>query len=86
METIASAAIMHNGQPAWLPAPARHHHVMFYILCHNPDAILGPEAQGFITSDGRFVGRKEAAHIAKASGQITETKFQPDYLFSEDVW
>ncbi len=39
--------------------------------------------QGFVTSAGRFVSRKEAAEIAFAAGQIEEEK---DILFSEDVW
>lgn len=39
--------------------------------------------QGFVTSNGRFVGRDEAAQIAFKSGQIKELK---DELFSEDIY
>jgi hypothetical protein len=39
--------------------------------------------QGFLTNKNRFVGRKEAAHIAYSSGQISELK---ETLFSEDLW
>lgn len=39
--------------------------------------------QGFITSDDRFVGRKEAGQIAFDAGQ---TKKLSEYLFSEDLY
>lgn len=39
--------------------------------------------QGFLTNLNRFVGRKEAAHIAFNAGQIDQLK---ETLFSEDVW
>ena len=41
------------------------------------------EAQGFMTSDGRFVSREEAAVIAFAAGQTSTDR---GYLMSEDVW
>lgn len=40
-------------------------------------------AQGFYTSKGRFVDRKEAAKIAYNCGQIDK---QVDVLFSEDLY
>lgn len=40
--------------------------------------------QGFITSYGRFVGRKEAATIAKNCGQTPG--FNGDTLYSEDIF
>lgn len=46
-----------------------------------------PECQGFLTSEGRFVGRTEAAEIALRAGQVqTQTLIQPPHLFSEDLW
>ena len=39
--------------------------------------------QGFMTSLGRFVNRKEVAEIAYNCGQITEEKVS---LFSEDIF
>lgn len=39
--------------------------------------------QGFITSIGRFVDRKEAAYIAYKAGQIPELK---SVLYSEDLY
>lgn len=38
--------------------------------------------QGFITSEGNFVSREEAAKIATAAGQVSNINF----LFSEDLW
>ena len=40
--------------------------------------------QGFITTSGYFVNRKDAALIAIESGQVPED--YGDTLFSEDVW
>lgn len=42
--------------------------------------------QGFMTSTGRFVGRKEAWKIAVASGQISENGGYNKELFSEDLY
>ena len=39
--------------------------------------------QGFVTSEGRFVERPEAADIALAAGQISKPV---KILFSEDFW
>lgn len=41
--------------------------------------------QGFITTSGYFVGRKDAMLIAKESGQIPETHKDPT-LYSEDIF
>lgn len=45
--------------------------------------------QGFITSTGRYVNRKEAAIIARDAGQLDpEDKQRPNVvaLLSEDIW
>lgn len=39
--------------------------------------------QGFLTSENRFVNRKEAGKIAFVAGQIT---IETDCLFSEDLY
>jgi hypothetical protein len=39
--------------------------------------------QGFMTSRGRFVNRRDAAKIAFETGQV---KHKIDILFSEDLW
>lgn len=86
MERIVAAAVHAYGATWSLPRPARHHNVLWAIDKAGLSAIEpGPEAQGFLTSEGRFVGRREAAGIAIAAGQIITTKWPPD-LYSEDLW
>lgn len=69
------------------PPPARHGTLL------HPMHDLGikhvhPDDQGFLTSKGRFVGRREAFDIATAANQIitkTGSTHVPE-LYSEDVW
>lgn len=42
-----------------------------------------PNAQGFYMSKGRFVDRKEAANVARNSGQLKDNSV---ILFSEDLY
>lgn len=42
-----------------------------------------PKIQGFLTKDGKFVNRKDAANLAFTAGQISEEKNE---LFSEDLY
>ena len=85
-ETIVAAAVHAYGATWSLPRPARHHNVLFAIdgagLCAMKP---GPDAQGFLTSDGRFVGRTEGAEIAVEVGQIKNLRWPP-LLYSEDLW
>jgi hypothetical protein len=65
-----------------LGRPARHNNIIRHIHEKTGDInITG--LQGFLTSDGDFVTRTDAARIAFAAGQITEEK---DQLYSEDLW
>lgn len=68
-----------------LPAPARHHHVMWTYLM-----IMGVQdhsaEQGFLTTAGRFVGRVEGLRIAMEAGQVETKHGNPDELYSEDMW
>lgn len=81
MARIKAAAIVHNGR-VW--TGRRHHLIMRRIVDE-----LGPEVapvngeQGFVTDEGRFVGREEAARIAFESGQMDR---QVRTLFSEDIF
>lgn len=46
-----------------------------------------PQHQGFLTSTGRFVGRKEALQIALKNNQVIDTSNVRGYkLFSEDLY
>jgi hypothetical protein len=85
MEQIVAAAYLHSGKVWWLPPPNRHHHILLEIYHETGDIVRDPALQGFITTTGRFVTRKEAAQIVVESGQIKEPKWPP-VLFSEDLW
>lgn len=87
-ETIVAAALKVDNLIVSAPPPARHHTLLFAL--HNTygkrGPRVGPSDQGFVTSAGRFVQRDEAARLAVAAGQILKPKFQPNALFSEDLW
>ena len=85
METIEAAAISHDGIVYSVPRPGRHHNVCHVMMAQG----LPPETmrlQGFVTSTGRFVDRREAAIIARDAGQLLRKTNPTDLLFSEDVW
>lgn len=87
-ERIVAAAICAEGITFTAPPPARHGHILRIMSeTLGLDAIrLGlPDNQGFITSSGRFVGRRAAAGIAVSAGQIDQPKWGAE-LFSEDLW
>lgn len=58
----------------------RHPDIMYRFF---REMDMSPDSQGFYTSRGRFVNRKEAAKIAFECGQTKELKNQ---LFSEDIY
>lgn len=68
MEKIRSAAIRErNGE---ITEGSNHKEIRELILASTYEPIKGTE--GFVTTCGRFVGRKEAVPIALASGQAEE--------------
>lgn len=52
----------------------------------NPDLLNYDVIQGFMTSFGRFVDRREAAIIALNCGQITKLNYSDTKLYSEDIF
>lgn len=54
------------------------------IIARFGKLYLDVTKQGFYTSWGRFVDRKEALQIAKDAGQVEETNF--NQLYSEDLY
>jgi len=42
--------------------------------------------QGFVTDQGEFLDREQAAIHALNCGQITELKYGGNILYSEDLW
>jgi ABC-type sugar transport system substrate-binding protein len=81
---IVSAAVrLKNGLILSLPRPARHHDIIQQAAEAGITDVLTD--QGFLTSDGEYVGRKKAKEIATEAGQ----KFLIHWghqLFSEDLW
>lgn len=85
---ITHVAIVYGGRLYSLPAPNRHHDVIRAIYEKTGQPVMR-NWQGFLTSEGKFVGRKEAVKIARRAGQlnVVRPKTSPrSILFSEDVW
>ena len=61
----------------------RHHDIMIRF---NDELDKRPYAQGFYTSNGRFVSREEGYKIAEAAGQIREITGGKGTLYSEDLY
>jgi hypothetical protein len=89
-ETVETAAVSVKGVVYTLPRPARHCDVMRHIWeTVSKDIFVGPDAQGFVTSRGRFVNRRKALRVVKAAGQpqIDHPALNVgNQLFSEDLW
>lgn len=88
VEKIISAAIKQGNITYSLGRPLRHHHIFrMYGKEINKDMERGGDhTQGFMTSLGRFVDRKEGLRIAKEQNQIIEKHPCFDELYSEDMW
>lgn len=84
-EKIDRAAIRFGGVIYSVERPFRHNDVVRKIIYLTGVEVVIPETQGFITSTGRFVERKEALDIATKAGQMRNTPHAHG-LFSEDVW
>lgn len=71
-----------------LPRPLRHHHLLHTMTALGLDAAVlgGPEAQGFLTSSGEFLGREGALQLARDNGQFAHAVHDSSLLFSEDLW
>jgi hypothetical protein len=73
-ETIAAAAIIHNGECFAMPRPARHHTIIHAIARKVPESewpiATWFDDQGFITSNGRYATRDEAFILAAYGGRV----------------
>ncbi len=84
--TIVAAALKHGALTLSAPPPARHH-TLLRAAAGAGLPLIGPDYQGFITSAGTYVDRREAAQIAIDAGQTNEaTMHNRHMLFSEDLW
>lgn len=85
---ITHVAIQYAGRVWSLPAPNRHHNVIRHIAEQTGDGIRGPDVQGFLDGNGRFLRRAQAYTLARRSGQFQRTPggYQGTDLYSEDLW
>lgn len=88
MEKIVGVAVVYNGTLYSLPAPNRHHNV--FRVINNVAGGCGFTNEGFITTSGVFLNRKEAMQLAKENGQLNRRQgsqyYQGPELYSEDLW
>lgn len=82
-ERIVRAAIKIGLAVYSVAQPGRHGDALMLLPTSE---FAGPDDQGFLTSTGRFVQRKEARQIAEAAGQLLPNARDHSELFSEDVW
>ena len=83
MENIVLAAIVFEDE---IYVGRRHCEIINYIVQRTgTKRVSGSCPQGFVTSEGRFVDREEAAKIALESGQIEKLKCSSYQLFSEEI-
>ena len=86
---ITHVAIRFQGVIYSLPAPNRHHDVIWHIIkttgVETVDAY--GEDQGFLDELGRYLNRKQALMSAMINDQIKEgSQIIHNQLFSENVW
>jgi hypothetical protein len=89
-QTIVGVAIRRrDGLILSMPAPARHNDVLRRVWHMNPNPRRPVRGiQGFLTSDGLFVDRRDAMKIARVNGQLRpgSAASKTERLFSEDLW
>lgn len=80
---ITHVAIKYDGKVYSLPNPYRHHDVIRLI-----GGIAGPDIQGFLTSSGEFLNRRQAYTYAQEHNQLKRRPggYNGNQLFSEDLW
>jgi hypothetical protein len=88
---IIAAAIKIGDVVTFIPAPARHHHVLHSLAKSfkgRTDEGYTKEVQGFLTSEGLFLDREEAFNEAVYCGQLKRKPggYNGTELFSEDLW
>jgi hypothetical protein len=85
LQIVAAAIKTDDGVVHSLPRPHRHHHIVHALAKADYPGWYSGDRQGFLTSDGEYVMRKDALRIAIQAGQTTQEKALHQ-LFSEDLW
>jgi hypothetical protein len=85
--SVVAVAIEWNGLVFSAPKPARHDDLLRLMAECGADKVTArASVPGFMTSDGHFLGRRQAKIVARNAGQLLERASGLDELFSEDVW
>lgn len=80
---VEKAAIKIDETIVSVPRPGRHHNCIRKAI--EKEVYKTDNIQGFVLSDGRFVGREEALEVAREAGQVGEDLIG-SVLTSEDLW
>ena len=84
---ITHVAIRFENRVYSLPAPNRHHHVIWEIVRLTGVDSVDNDVQGFLDDTGRFLTRRQALLSAREHGQLKDpANVRMNMLFSEDVW
>lgn len=98
---LTHVAIRKDGIVYSLPAPNRHHHILWILAKRkglqnvpsvDDEALLvetpddGEESQGFLDSSGRYLNRAQAEVNAFLHNQVKNGKLIGGPLTSEDLW
>lgn len=86
---ITHVAIRFKGIIYSLQKPNRHHNVIQKIveLTHVDTVDAHGNDQGFLDDTGKYLNRKEALEVAKASDQLrSDRPIWNNELFSENLW
>ena len=98
---LTHVAIRSGGVVYSLPAPHRHHHILWVLAKRRgnegvpdvPDEHLmnetrdgGTDSQGFLDADGHYLNRADGLVRAQATGQIKNGRIIGGVLTSEDLW
>ncbi len=82
---IKEAAIRLGGADGQVYTGRRHSDVIRSLAIEGFHLPIQGE-QGFVTMEGEFLDREEAAKVALQCGQITKLRFSNTELFSEDLY
>lgn len=86
-EKVIASAIRHPSGLVFSSIHKRHFHVIAAMDALGYAGLINTRDQGFLTSYGRYVDRKEAMVVVLAAHQTYNKSGGPDdELFSEDVW
>jgi len=85
---ITHVAIRCNGKIYSLPAPNRHHHVMWMIAKETNNRVdASGDDQGFLDENGLYYSRRPALIHALKNNQVKDMKdIRAGRLFSENLW